>query len=76
MEGGLVVPIEKSIDLTATGPSIGEAVAEAVHRASLTLKGVSSFEIERIEGLVDDEGEITYRVLVRVSFAVKERIHE
>lgn len=69
------MPIEKSIDLTATGPSIDEAVAEAVHRASLTLKGVSSFEIERIEGLVDD-GEITYRVLVRVSFAIKERIHE
>jgi flavin-binding protein dodecin len=67
--------IEKSIDLTATGSSIDAAVAEAVHRASLTLKGVSSFEIERIEGLVDD-GEISYRVLVRVSFAIKERIHE
>lgn len=67
--------IEKSIDLTATGSSIDEAVAEAVHRASLTLEGVSSFEIERIDGLVE-EGEITYRVLVRVSFAIKERIHE
>ena len=67
--------IEKSIDLTATGRSIDEAVAEAVHRASLTLEGVSGFEIERIDGLVDG-GEITYRVLVRVSFAIKERIHE
>lgn len=67
--------IEKSIDLTATGPSIDAAVQEAVHRASLTLEGVSRFEIERIEGLVD-EGEVTYRVLVRVSFAIKERIHE
>ena len=69
------MPIEKSIDLTATGSSLDEAVAEAVHRASLTLEGVSSFEVERIEGLVD-QGEITYRVLVRVSFAIKERIHE
>jgi len=67
--------VEKSIDLTATGPTIDAAVAEAVHRASLTLKGVSSFEVERIEGRVTD-GEISYRVLVRVSFAIKERIHE
>ncbi|HEU4480788.1 MAG TPA: dodecin family protein [Actinomycetota bacterium] len=74
-KGAFLMTIEKSIDLTATGRSIDEAVAEAVHRASLTLEGVSGFEIERIDGLVDG-GEITYRVLVRVSFAIKERIHE
>lgn len=67
--------IEKSIDLTATGSSVEDAVAEAVERASLTLKGVSGFEIERIDGLVDG-GEITYRVLVRVSFVIKEQLHE
>lgn len=67
--------IEKSIDLTATGSTIEDAVAQAVERASLTLKGVSGFEIERIDGLVD-AGEITYRVLVRVSFVIKEQLHE
>jgi flavin-binding protein dodecin len=67
--------IEKSIDLTATGSSIEDAVASAVERASLTLKGVSGFEIERIDGLVDG-GDITYRVLVRVSFVIKEQLHE
>ncbi|MEA2506990.1 MAG: hypothetical protein QOH48_1608 [Actinomycetota bacterium] len=67
--------VEKSIDLTATGPTIEHAVAEAVHRASLTLKGLTSFEVERIEGTVDD-GEVLYRVLVRVSFVIKEQIHE
>jgi flavin-binding protein dodecin len=67
--------IEKSIDLTATGASIEEAVSEAVHRASLTLKGLTSFEIERIEGSVEGR-EIVYRVLVRVSFVIKEQIHE
>ena len=67
--------VEKSIDLTATGPSIEEAVAEAVHRARLTLRGVTSFEIERIDGLVED-GEISYRVLVRISFVIKEQLHE
>ena len=67
--------IEKSIDLTATGTSVEDAVAQAVERASLTLKGVSGFEVERIDGLVD-AGEITYRVLVRVSFVIKEQLHE
>ena len=67
--------VEKSIDLTATGSTIEEAVAAAVHRASLTLKGLTSFEVERIEGLVE-AGEVVYRVLVRVSFQIKEQVHE
>jgi flavin-binding protein dodecin len=67
--------IEKSIDLTATGSSVEDAIAQAVERASLTLKGVSGFEVERIDGLVDGT-EITYRVLVRVSFVIKEQLHE
>jgi flavin-binding protein dodecin len=69
------VSVEKSIDLTATGTTIEEAVEEAVHRASLTLQGVNSFEVERIEGRVAD-GALTYRVLVRVSFVIKEHVHE
>lgn len=67
--------VEKSIDLTATGSSIEDAVAQAVQRASLTLRGVTSFEIERIDGLVED-GDISYRVLVRISFVIKEQLHE
>lgn len=67
--------VEKSIDLTATGSTVEEAVESAVHRASLTLKGLTSFEVERIEGLVEG-GEVVYRVLVRVSFEIKEQVHE
>lgn len=67
--------VEKSIDLTATGSTIEDAVAGAVHRASLTLKGLTSFEVERIEGLVEN-GDVVYRVLVRVSFQIKEQVHE
>jgi flavin-binding protein dodecin len=67
--------VEKSIDLTATGASIEEAVAEAVHRASLTLRGLTSFEVERIEGVIED-GDVSYRVHVRVAFEIKEQLHE
>jgi flavin-binding protein dodecin len=67
--------VHKTIDLTATGPSIEEAVSEAVRRAGLTLRGVSGFEVDRIEGTVS-EADISYRVHVRVSFVVKEHVHE
>ena len=67
--------VEKSIDLVATGPSIDEAVAEALHRASLTLKGITSFVVTRIEGRFDG-GELSYRVYLQLSFQLKERIHE
>jgi flavin-binding protein dodecin len=67
--------VEKSIDLTATGATIEDAIEQAVHRASLTLKGLTSFEVERIEGVIED-GEVQYRVLVRVAFTIKEQLHE
>ena len=67
--------VEKSIDLTATGATVEEAVRSAVERAGLTLRGITGFEVERIEGVIDG-GEITYRVLLRLSFVIKEHVHE
>ena len=67
--------VEKSIDLTATGATIDEAVASAIHRASLTLKGLTSFTVERIEGTIEEEAPI-YKVLVRIWFVIKEKMHE
>lgn len=67
--------VEKSIDLTATGATIEDAVAEAISRASLTLKGLTNFEVENIAGTITD-GEASYRVRVRVDFVIKERVHE
>jgi flavin-binding protein dodecin len=67
--------VEKSIDLTATGSSIEEAVDAAIHRASLTLRGLTSFEVVSINGLLD-EGDVSYKVLVRVWFVIKEQLHE
>jgi flavin-binding protein dodecin len=67
--------VEKSIDLTATGGTIEEAVEDAIARAGLTLQGLTTFEVERVEGSIED-GRVTYRVLVRVSFVIKEHVHE
>jgi flavin-binding protein dodecin len=67
--------VEKSIDLSATGSTIDEAVSQAIHRASLTIQGLTTFEVRSIQGTVEDEG-VAYKVLVRVWFIVKERVHE
>ncbi len=67
--------VEKSIDLTATGSTIDEAVGSAVHRASLTLQGLTSFTVEKIEGTIED-GRPVYKVLVRIWFVIKEKMHE
>jgi flavin-binding protein dodecin len=46
--------VEKFVDLTATGPTMEEAVAAAVQRAGLTLRGITRFEVSRIEGTVEN----------------------
>jgi flavin-binding protein dodecin len=70
--------VEKTIELTGTSTSsIEEAVGLAVARATATIKGVRpEVEIDRITA-VQEDGEVkAWRVKVRVSFAVQERIHE
>jgi flavin-binding protein dodecin len=67
--------VEKSIDLSATGSTIDEAVSQAIHRASLTIQGLTTFEVRSIQGTVHEDG-VAYKVLVRVWFVVKERVHE
>jgi flavin-binding protein dodecin len=69
------LPVEKSIDLTATGSTIEDAVEEAIGRASLTLSGLTGFELVRVDGIVDGT-DISYKVLVRVWFVIKEKLHE
>ena len=68
--------VEKFVDLTATGPTIDDAVDAAVQRAALTLRGITGFEVARIEGTLENGSELVYRVHVRVSFRIKEQLHE
>jgi len=68
--------VEKFVDLTATGSSIDDAVAAAVQRAGLTLRGITGFEVSRIEGTVANGSELVYRVHVRISFVIREQLHE
>ncbi len=66
--------VEKAVDLTGTGASVEDAVAEARDRASLTLEALTSFEVLQISGELDGS-RVTYRVRLRVWFTLLERVH-
>jgi flavin-binding protein dodecin len=49
-------------------------VTEALDRARLSLEGITSFEVQRISGVLDGSG-TSYRVELRVWFTLLERMH-
>jgi len=69
--------VTKTLDLSGTSTqSIEAAVDEAVSRAALTISDVEEFEIDRITGSVKNGRVDEYRVWLKVTFVVKEKLHE
>jgi flavin-binding protein dodecin len=69
--------VTKTIDLSGRSTqSLEAAIEEAISRASLTISDVEEFEIERMTGTVKDGRVDEYRVWLKVTFVVKERLHE
>lgn len=66
--------VQKSVELIGTGPDIQQAVAEALDRAVLSLEGITSFEVDHIDGFYEGT-KIIYRVRIRVWFTLMERMH-
>ena len=69
--------VTKTIDLSGqSNESLEAAIESAIARASLTISDVQEFEIERVTGTVSDGRVDNYRVWMKVTFVVKERLHE
>jgi dodecin len=69
--------VTKTIDLSGTSTqSLEAAVEEAVSRAALTISDVTEFEIAKVTGTVKDGRVDEYRVWLKVTFLVKEKLHE
>ena len=69
--------VEKTIHLTGTSTnSIEDAVGLAVTRAAATIDGIRQAEIAGVTALVEDGAVTAWRVRLRVTFAVQERLHE
>ena len=69
--------VEKTIELTGTSTnSIEDAVGLAVTRAAATIDGIRQAEIAGVTAMVEDGTVNAWRVRLRVTFAVQERLHE
>lgn len=69
--------VTKTVDLSGTSTdSIEAAIDEAIARAGLTIADVEQFEVTRVTGTVKHGGVDEYRVWLKVTFIVKERLHE
>ena len=69
--------VEKTIHLTGTSTnSIEDAVGLAVTRASATIDGIRQAEIAGITAVVEDGTVNAWKVKLRLTFAVQERLHE
>ena len=69
--------VEKTITLTGTSTnSIEDAVGLAVTRAATTIAGIRRADIAGITAMIEDGAVNAWKVRLRVTFAVQERIHE
>lgn len=69
--------VTKTIDVSGTSTqSLEAAVEEAISRSALTIEDVTEFEISKVTGSVKDGRVDEYRVWLKVTFVVKEKLHE
>ena len=69
--------VEKTITLTGTSTnSIEDAVGLAVTRAAATIDGIRKADIAGITAMIEDGAVNAWRVRIRLTFAVQERMHE
>ena len=69
--------VEKIIDLTGTSTtSIEDAVAIAISRASVTISGIRDAVVTETRALVEDGRVSGWKVTLRVTFEIKDRLHE
>jgi flavin-binding protein dodecin len=69
--------VEKTIDLTGiSANSIEEAVQLAVARAGVTIKGIHTAHLGDISATVEANKVVRWKVQVKLTFQVKDEIHE
>jgi flavin-binding protein dodecin len=69
--------VEKIIDLTGTSTtSIEDAVSIAISRASVTISGIRDAVVTETRALVEDGRVTGWKVTLRVTFEIKDRLHE
>jgi hypothetical protein len=69
--------VEKTVELTGTSAnSIEDAVRLAISRAAVTISGIREASILRTDVVVQDGRVAGWKVSLRVTFEIKDRLHE
>lgn len=69
--------VEKTITLTGiSAKSIEDAVGLAVSRAAVTIDGIGRADVVDVSANVEDGQVSSWRVQVRITFTVQDRLHE
>jgi len=69
--------IEKTIELTGSSKiSIEDAVSLAVSRAAVTISGIEEVEVTDVKAIVEDGAVARWKVKIKATFPVKDRVHE
>jgi|HubBroStandDraft_6_1064221.scaffolds.fasta_scaffold4208642_1 flavin-binding protein dodecin len=69
--------VEKTIELIGiSSNSIEDAVQLALARAGVTISGIHHAHVEDISATVDNNSVTKWRVALKVSFLVKDQLHE
>ncbi len=69
--------VEKTIELTGiSANSIEEGVQLAIARAGVTIKGIHTAHVEDVTAAVEANKVVRWKVKVKVTFQVKDELHE
>ena len=69
--------VEKTIELTGVSKtSIEDAVSLAVSRAAVTISGIEEVEVTDVKAVVEDGVIANWKVKIKATFPVKDRVHE
>lgn len=69
--------VEKTIELTGiSANSVEDAVQLAVSRAGVTISGIHTAHIEDVSAAVEANKVVRWKVKVRLTFQVKDQLHE
>ena len=71
------IMVEKTIELTGiSSNSIEDAVNLALNRAAVTIQGIREALIVDVAAVIEDGSVASWRVKVKVTFTVQDRVHE
>ncbi len=69
--------IEKTIELTGSSKtSIEDAVSLAVSRAAVTISGIEEIEVIDVKAVIEDGAVVRWKVKIKATFPVIDRVHE